>query len=204
MSEGSFNIKNLDKYKDALKYASTHFPSVMQNILESLGEVLLGEAKEVLRSENRPHARYKMLSRTVTRGPNVGQKRNYLEFIGTESTNSIDTGLLWNSLSRGGAGNVWTFNGSSKTFTLTVGSAVKYSRFVNDGYTTNRTRWVPGVVDGRGIFRYQRGARTGILVHARTHEGIHYFDIGFKELERIAPAIIKNELQRFLEVLNAT
>lgn len=201
MDDG-FRIDGLsDLENKLLKAAKKQVPQMVQNILETLGEVLINEAKNVLQSDVRPHARYAMKTKNITRGKNKGKNRNYLQFKGTASTNAIDTGRLWNSLSRGAAGNIWTFNGSTGKFTLCVGSAVKYAKYINDGYTATR-HWVPGVIDGKGKFIYQRGAKTGIMVHAHTYKGVKYFDIGFEEMKKEAPEVVRNELDKFAEVFN--
>lgn len=202
MDDG-FHIDGLsDLENKLLKAARKQVPQMIQNILETLGEVLINEAKDVLQSDVRPHARYAMKTKTITRGKNKGKNRNYLQFKGTASTNAIDTGRLWNSLSRGAAGNIWTFNGSTGKFTLCVGSSVKYAKYINDGYTATR-HWVPGVIDGKGKFIYQKGAKTGIMVSSHTYKGVKYFDIGFDEMKKEAPEVVRYELDRFAEVFNS-
>lgn len=201
MDDG-FRIDGLsDLENKLLKAAKKQVPQMVQNILETLGEVLINEAKDVLQSDVRPHARYAMKTKTITRGKNKGKNRNYLQFKGTASANAIDTGRLWNSLSRGAAGNIWTFNGGTGKFTLCVGSSVKYAKYINDGYTSSR-HWVPGVIDGKGKFIYQKGAKTGIMVSSHTYKGVKYFDIGFEEMKKEAPEVVRYELDRFAEVFN--
>lgn len=184
-----------------LKAAQREMPDTIQNIMETLGEILLNEAKDVLQSDSRPHARYSMKTKTITRGKNKGKTRNYLQFKGTVSTNAIDSGLLWNSLSRGAAGNIWTFNGKTGKFTICVGSSVGYAKYINDGYTASQ-HWVPGTIDGSGKFIYRRGAKTGLMVRSRTYGGVKYFDIGFEEMKKEAPDVIRYELESFAEVFN--
>lgn len=203
--EGGFYIDNLDKFEQRLlQMAKIRFPAIVQNTLDSLGEILIGEAKDILRNKNTSHARYAMSTKTVTRGINKGKTRNYLQYKGSASTNSVNTGRLWNSLSRGASGNVWRFNGASGKFSLCVGSSVDYAKLLNDGYKMFKSHWVPGVIDGSGKFIYQRGAKTGIYVKARVFNGLKYFDIGFEEMKKIAPDIIRRELERFKEEFNAS
>lgn len=202
MTDG-FYIENLDKLEQKLlKAASKEMPQTVQNILETLGEVILNTAKDTLKDDTRPHARYAKKTKTVTRGENKGKQRNYLQFKGTASTNAVDTGGLWNSLSRGRKGNVWTYNGSKGKFSLCVGSSVAYARFINDGYTMRTPHWVPGTIDGNGKFIYQPGAKTGIWVRPRVHKGVRFFDIGFEEMKKEAPEIVKYELERFAASFN--
>ena len=127
MGDG-FYIENLDKLEQKLlKAASKEFPQIIQNILETLGEIILNSAKDTLKSDTRPHARYVKKTRTITRGANKGKQKNYLQFKGPVSTNSIDTGALWNSLSRGIGGNIWIYSGSVGRVSLCVGSSVAYA-----------------------------------------------------------------------------
>lgn len=201
MDEG-FYIEGLSDFENKLlKAAKREVPQIVQNILETLGEILINEAKDVLQGDVRPHARYAMKTKVVTRGKNKGKARNYLQFKGTASANAVDTGRLWNSLSRGASGNIWTFSGGTGKFTLCVGSSVKYAKYINDGYTASR-HWVPGVIDGKGKFIYQKGAKTGIMVSTHTYKGVKYFDIGFEEMKKEAPEVVRYELDKFAEVFN--
>ncbi|XBX08362.1 HK97 gp10 family phage protein [Enterocloster clostridioformis] len=201
--EDGFYIENLDKLEQKLlKAASKEFPQIIQNILETLGEIILNSAKDSLKSDTRPHARYVKKTRTITRGANKGKQKNYLQFKGTVSTNAIDTGALWNSLSRGINGNVWVYNGSAGRFSLCVGSSVSYARFINDGYTMRTPHWVPGTIDGTGKFIYQPGAKTGIWVKPRVYKGVKFFDIGFEEMKKEAPEVVRYELERFAAEFN--
>lgn len=197
--EDCFYIEGLDRFEQKLlKAAQREVPEMVQNILETLGEILLNEAKDVLQRDTRPHARFAKKSKVITRGKNKGKVRNYLQYRGSVNTNAIDSGRLWNSLSKGASGNIWTFNGKTGNFTLTAGSSVNYAKYVNDGYVASR-HWVPGTIDGQGKFIYQSGAKTGLMVRTRTYKGVKYFDIGFEEMKKAAPEVVRYELERFAE-----
>lgn len=197
--EDCFYIEGLDKFEQKLlKAAQREVPEMVQNILETLGEILLNEAKDVLQRDNRPHARFTKRSKVITKGKNKGKVRNYLQYRGSVNTNAIDSGRLWNSLSRGSAGNIWIFNGKTGNFTLAAGSSVDYAKYVNDGYVASG-HWVPGTIDGQGKFIYQSGAKTGLMVRTRTYKGVKYFDIGFEEMKKAAPEVVRYELERFAE-----
>ena len=201
MEDGLF-IDGLNELeKKLLKAAQKNMPEVIQNILDTLGEVLINEAKDVLQNDGRPHARYAKKTRTVSKGKNKGKTRNYLQFKGTVNTNAIDSGLLCDSLSRGSAGNIWAFSGKAGKFTLCVGSSVRYARYINDGYKAKK-HWVPGTIDGRGKFIYQKGAKTGIMIHSHTYKGVRYFDMGFEEMQKAAPEVIRYELDKFKEAFD--
>ena len=198
-----FEIQNLDKFEQKLlKSAARDFPDLLKDILETLGEIMSSEAKDVLRNDRRPHAKYSMMTHIITRGKNAGKKKNYLRYVGSRSTNTIDTGGLWNSLSRGNPGNIWVYRGGSGTFVLNFGTSLDYAKYINDGYVAT-PHWVPGTVGGNGKFRYQPGAKTGIYVTAHAYKGVKFFELGFEELERLAPEVIKSEFTRFASEFNA-
>ena len=199
MSDG-FRIDGLVEFQKLLVNHQKEIPEMLSRILESLGEILLDEAQNVLKDTKTPHSRFAMRSRPIIRGANKGKSRNYLEYVGKASASSVDTGELWRSFSRGGSGNIWIADGGSSSFKLIVGSNVKHARFINDGFNRKR-RWVPGVVGGSGIFRYQPGAKTGVMVSAGRFMGLHYFEIAFDEVKKIMPEIIESELRRFFNEL---
>lgn len=202
MKEG-FYIENLEQFQNQLLHATKkEFPKMIQNILESLGEIILNKAKEQLKQDKRPHARYIKKTRSITRGKNKGKQKNYLQYKGTVSTNAVDTGMLWNSFSRGIKGNVWTYSASSGKISLRVGSSVAYANMINDGYTVRTAHWVPGIIDGTGKFIYQSGAKTGIWVRPRVYKGIKFFDIGFEEMKKEAPEVVRAELEKFTTKFN--
>ena len=68
MSDG-FVIEGIEDFERKLRTAPKTFPHVLEAILESLGEELLNSIQDELQKNTRPHARYQMLTRTVTRGP---------------------------------------------------------------------------------------------------------------------------------------
>ncbi len=202
MEDGLF-IEDLNKLEQKLlKVANKELSQIVQNILETLGEVILNTAKDTLKTDTRPHVRYEKKTRTISKGQNKGKQRNYLKFKGTTSTNVVDTGSLWNSLSRGRKKNIWLYSGSKGKFTLCVGSGLSYAKFVNDGYTIRTPRWIPGTIDSNGKFIYQRGARTGIWVKPRVYKGVKFFDIGFEEMKKEASEVVRYELERFASEFN--
>lgn len=201
MADG-FYIEGLADFQKTLENHKKQIPEMLSRILESLGEILLDEAQDALKNTNTPHSRFAMRSKPIIRGKNKGKSRNYLAYIGKKGASSVDTGELWRSFSRGGSGNVWISDMASSSFRLTVGSNVKHARYINDGFNRKK-RWVPGVVDGNGIFRYQPGAKTGIMVSSGRFMGVHFFEIAFSELEKIMPEVVEQELRRFFNELGS-
>ena len=201
MSDG-FRIDGLADFQKKLENHQQEIPKMLSRILESLGEILLDEAQDVLKNTHTPHSRFAMRSKPITRGANKGKTRNYLAYIGKRGASSVDTGELWRSFSKGGRGNVWIADMASGNFRLTVGSNVKHARYINDGFSRKR-RWVPGVVDGNGIFRYQPGAKTGVMISAGQFRGIRFFEIAFDEIKKIMPEVVEQELRRFFYELES-
>lgn len=197
MSDG-FQIEGLVDLQKMLESGKHKLPETMERILESLGEVLLDEAQDVIKNTNTPHSRFAMKSKPIIRGKNKGKTRNYLAYIGKTSASSVDTGGLWRSFSKGGSGNIWTMSKTSGSFVLVVGSNVKHGKFINDGFGRKR-RWIPGVVDGNGIFRYQPGAKTGVMVSAGRFMGLHFFEIALDEVKKVMPEVIEYEMRRFFD-----
>lgn len=195
MSEDGFSISNLDELDQLLKNAKKGLPRTIENLMESLGEELLNLAKENMRSGNFAHSVFKKSQNKITRGKNKGKNRISIKHSGSTNRNLVDQGGLWNSLQRGGRGNIWEYSGASGTFKLKVGSSLKYAKWVHDGYTVKKDHWVPGVVDSNGIFRYQKGAKSGIMAKARTFEGVPFLEVSLKDLEAIVPDLVKQELQ---------
>lgn len=197
MGDG-FYIEGLADFQKILASNQQKIPETMERILESLGEVLLDEAQNVIKNTNTPHSRFAMKSKPIIRGKNKGKSRNYLAYIGKASASSVDTGELWRSFSKGGGGNIWTMSKTTGSFVLVVGSNVKHGKFINDGFNRKR-RWVPGVVDGSGIFRYQPGAKTGVMVSSGRFMGLHFFEIALDEVKKVMPEVIEFEMRRFFD-----
>lgn len=197
MSDG-FQIDGLADFQKILASNQQKIPETMSRILESLGEALLDKAQDVIENTNTPHSRFALKSKPIIRGKNKGNSRNYLAYIGKVAHNSSDTGELLRSFSKGGSGNIWTMSKTTGSFVLVVGSNVKHGKFINDGFTRKR-RWVPGVVDGSGIFRYQPGAKTGVMVSSGRFMGLHFFEIALDEVKKVMPEVIEYELRRFFD-----
>lgn len=197
MGDG-FYIEGLADFQKILASNQQKIPETMKRILESLGEVLIDKAQDVITDTNTPHSRFAMKSKPITRGKNKGKSRNYLSYIGKVAAGSSDTGRLADSFSKGGSGNIWTMNRMSGSFVLVVGSNVKHGKFINDGFNRKR-RWVPGVVDGNGIFRYQPGAKTGVMVSSGRFMGLHFFEIALDEVKKVMPEVIEFEMRRFFD-----
>ncbi|ASA21961.1 HK97 gp10 family phage protein [Paenibacillus donghaensis] len=120
----------------------------------------------------------------------------------------IDTGLMWNSFTRGESGNVWEWDVDRNAISLEVGSSLGtsssdpgkagYPRMINDGYTIHKAHFVPGYWATNGTFVHDPSAKTGFMARPRTFIGRHYFDIAVKELEGGMNALITKRLEKEL------
>jgi len=122
----------------------------------------------------------------------------------------IDTGLMWNSFTRGGEGNVWEWDVDRNAITLEVGSNLGadstdqsvwgYPRLINEGYTIHKAHFVPGKwVNGK--FRYDPNAKGGFIAKPRSFIGRHYFDIAINDFEGGMNQLIIKRLEIELERL---
>jgi hypothetical protein len=184
-----------------LSVAPAKFPALIQSFLESLCEELLNKAKDAIQEKTFSHAAFKNERTRIRRDARgrikKGSNRIAIKYKGSVSRNLIDQGGLWNSLSRGGKSNVLKFNGASKTFRLTVGSDVKYAKYIHDGYKIKRNHWVPGIVDSNGIFRYKRGVKTGIMARARTFAGVKFIEVALDDIKPLFPKKFEAMLDDF-------
>lgn len=116
----------------------------------------------------------------------IGEK--FLDLVCEEimAAGNVDTRLMLSSFHRGSANNIWELSGLQ----VTVGSALEYAAYVNDGHSQQPGRFIPGSFDGNGTFRYQPGAKGGMVLKASYVPGSHFFDKAvFRmegETERIA------------------
>ncbi|MDO7908431.1 HK97 gp10 family phage protein [Paenibacillus sp. JX-17] len=120
----------------------------------------------------------------------------------------IDTGLMWNSFTRGGEGNVWEWDIDRNAIVLEVGSNLGtnkndsdqwgYPRLINDGYRINKPHFVPGYWNSGGSFVYDPNAKGGFMAKPRSFIGRHYFDIAVKHLEGGMNALIMKRLEKEL------
>lgn len=110
----------------------------------------------------------------------------------------IDTGLMWNSFTRGANDNVWEWDTDRNAITIEVGSSLPYARYVNDGYSIRKAHYVPGFWRSNGQFVYDPNAQTGFMARPRSFIGRHYFDIAVRELEGGMNALIIKRLEKEL------
>ena len=104
-------------------------------------------------------------------------------------------GRLQNSMSMGGADNVFKVMVARVVSKALVGTNVPYAKWVNDGFTQKAGRFVPGEWRS-GTFHYQPGFDGGMVLTGKTIEGAHMFEKAMDYLEEDMPRIMEYELRR--------
>lgn len=115
--------------------------------------------------------------------------RSYIESLG-----NVDTGKLLALFTKGASGNIWELNLGG--LTLTIGTNVKYAKWVNDGHRQKPGRFIPGFWEGNH-FRYSPGAKSGMVLKASFVAGSHYFDKSVQVLERMFPDMADKAFEQF-------
>ncbi len=128
----------------------------------------------------------------------VGEKLLNLVIDEIDKQDLIDTGLMWNSFTRGEENNIWEWDIDRNSITIEVGSNLLYARHLNDGYTIHKAHFVPGYWATNGTFVYDPSAKTGFMARPRSFIGRHYFDIAVQQLEGGMNALIMKRLEKEL------
>ena len=111
---------------------------------------------------------------------------------------NVDFGKLLGSFSKGGAGNIFEIDKGG--LVLTIGTDVEYAKWVNKGHGQQPGRFVPGVWAG-GHFRYQAGARTGMMLKASFVKGSGFFDVAEKGSQRLLNEYARRAFDQFMRTM---
>lgn len=107
---------------------------------------------------------------------------------------NVDTGKLMASFTKGADGNIWELNADG--LTLTIGTNVEYAKWVDIGHRQTPGRFIPGYWDGKH-FRYDPGAKTGMILKASFAKGSHYFSRSVGTLRRMLPEMMETSFGQF-------
>lgn len=107
---------------------------------------------------------------------------------------------LLSSFQLGEKNNYWKL--TQDKLTLEVGTNVEYANWVNDGHWQNK-RFIPGDVvigeDGKvKEFRYNKGAKTGMMITAKFVKGYHYWDSAIQIIEKMMPNLMEKKIQQWI------
>lgn len=107
------------------------------------------------------------------------------------------TGRLKGSMSVGHPDNVFKMNVGQQSFVV-VGTAVEYAKYVNDGFTQEAGRFVPGVWRS-GTFHYIPGSKEGMVLTGKVIPGAFMFEKAAEYIEDDIPDIMEFEFRRLFD-----
>lgn len=110
---------------------------------------------------------------------------------------NVDTRTLLSSFSRGSPNNVFELDAGA--LTLTIGTSVEYASYINRGHKQTPGRFIPGVWNGNGVFRYQPGAKTGMVLKAKKVKGSRYFDKSVRVLKKMINSQAEKRFEDFFD-----
>lgn len=122
------------------------------------------------------------------------QLQTYLDDLTPERT-----GDLRNSWKTGDPNNVFELK-VGKTSYVVVGTALAYARYVNDGFTQQAGRFVPGFWSS-GTFHYVPGFDSGMVLTGKIIPGAHMFEKSEAYLKEDMPEILDTEFRRLYQLL---
>jgi hypothetical protein len=109
------------------------------------------------------------------------------------------TGRLKGSMSMGGQDNVFKIEVGRASYVF-VGTAVEYAPYVNDGFTQEKGRFVPGFWSS-GTFHYIPGYDGGMVLTGKVIPGARMFEKAMDYMEDDLKEIIDFEFRRLYEEL---
>lgn len=108
-------------------------------------------------------------------------------------------GRLKQSMSMGGAGNVFDVVVGNRSYVFT-GTNVEYAEPVNDGHEQRKGRFVPGEWKS-GTFHYIPGHNKGMVLTGKVIPGAFMFDKAMDYIERDIPQVLDFEFRRLYNEL---
>jgi hypothetical protein len=108
-------------------------------------------------------------------------------------------GRLKGSMSVGDKDNVFKLKVGKQSYVF-VGTAVEYAQYVNDGFTQEKGRYVPG--EWRGdTFHYIPGHSAGMVLTGKIIPGARMFEKAMDYIEDDIPKIVEFEFRRLYNEL---
>lgn len=117
----------------------------------------------------------------------------------------VRSGNLRESFQFGGRENVFRMQVGTKSYVF-VGTAVGYAQYVNDGFTQQAGRFVPGYWQN-GVFHYVPGEEAkarnigGMVLTGKIVPGAHMFEQSMDRMREDLPEIIDFEFRRLYQLL---
>lgn len=121
-----------------------------------------------------------------------------LEYL--DDLTPVQTGRLKGSMTMGGPDNVFEVRVATGLSYVFVGTAVEYAKYVNDGFTQEAGRFVPGEWRS-GTFHYIPGHNNGMVLTGKVIEGAHMFEKAMDYMEGDLREIVDFEFRRLFQDL---
>jgi hypothetical protein len=103
-------------------------------------------------------------------------------------------GRLKGSMSQGHPDNVFEIVVGNRSYVV-VGTNVEYAQYVNDGFTQEKGRFVPGEWRS-GTFHYMPGHNEGMVLTGKIIPGAKMFEKSMDYIEDDMPRILEFEFRR--------
>lgn len=123
----------------------------------------------------------------------VARKAGFQILRGAQDRAPVRDGVLRQSLMIGNRDNIFDLVLRGTKAEITVGTALEYARYVEEGFTQRKGQFVPGYWDDEK-FVYAPGHPTGMVLKGRRIPGVHYLARSEAEVESIMDELVKEEL----------
>jgi len=123
----------------------------------------------------------------------VARKAGFQVLRGAQDRAPVRDGVLRQSLTIGNRDNIFDLVLRGTKAEITVGTALEYARYVEEGFTQRKGQFVPGYWDDEK-FVYVPGHPAGMVLKGRRIPGVHYLERSKAEVESIMDELVKEEL----------
>jgi hypothetical protein len=123
----------------------------------------------------------------------VARKAGFQILRGAQDRAPVRDGVLRQSLMIGNRDNIFDLVLRGTKAEITVGTALEYARYVEEGFTQRKGQFVPGYWDDEK-FVYVPGHPAGMVLKGRRIPGVHYLARSEAEVESIMDELVKEEL----------
>jgi hypothetical protein len=123
----------------------------------------------------------------------VARKAGFQVLRGAQDRAPVRDGVLRQSLMIGNRDNIFDLVLRGTKAEITVGTALEYARYVEEGFTQRKGQFVPGYWDDEK-FVYVPGHPAGMVLKGRRIPGVHYLERSKAEVESIMDELVKEEL----------
>jgi hypothetical protein len=123
----------------------------------------------------------------------VARKAGFQILRGAQDRAPVRDGVLRQSLMIGNRDNIFDLVLRGTRAEVTVGTALEYARYVEEGFTQRKGQFVPGYWDDEK-FVYVPGHPAGMVLKGRRIPGVHYLARSEAEVESIMDELVKEEL----------